>query len=397
MVFDDIIIGSGLSALAVAMGLPKGRRVLVFTGPAEGKLVNYPETKGVPCQYLGHGGLGNYWHGVIPFLGRDIADGSSRQDFVTLLGEFYPTVAQELTTVEPALFVPRSPIRPQPQWARLQQKRDLTLCSGSVSVITLSGTGAVVEVEGQRHEGRRVWCCAGALQTPGILARSFGSNLATGFVSDHVIVSLGLIQRTDEITPQIRRGAGGYWLKPIDSPDRDILLTARPARFSFSRLDSGIERRAIFGLPTKSVLGRLLKGPDPGLLSEALFNKFGLFPQAAAYNVYAQVRARDAYVLDKMTAGLSVRSEIIRKATDGAREVVSKLLPMMEQSRRPELYIPGIHLHRTVDVEAARSSGILSDTSALQVADASTLDDVGGAHHSFGMMVSAWQRARMTA
>ncbi|WP_340159492.1 hypothetical protein [uncultured Hoeflea sp.] len=396
MVFDDIIIGSGLSALAVAIGLPRGRRILVLAGPAEGRLIEYPQARGVPCQYLGHGGLGNYWHGVIPFLGDQSVESSSREDFKALLAEFYPAAAADLSVTEPALFIPRAPIRPQPHWAGLQQSRNLTLTPGSASLITLQDNGAVVEAEGERHEGRRVWCCAGALETPRLLARSLGEAMATGFVSDHVIVSLGLAPRTQEIVPNVRRGGDGYWLKPMTCPERDILMTARPARFSFARLDSGIERRAVFGLPTRSILGRLMKAPDPGLISEALFNKFGLFPQAAAYNIYAQLRVRDAYALDVANAHFTVRQEAILEATDNARQIAAKSLPGMQPSRRRELYIPGIHLHRTVDKQAALSAGILSETSPLQIADASILDDIGGAHHSFGMMLSAWKRARNT-
>ena len=153
MVFDDIIIGSGLSALAVAIGLPRGRRILVLAGPAEGRLIEYPQARGVPCQYLGHGGLGNYWHGVIPFLGDQSVESSSREDFKALLAEFYPAAAADLSVTEPALFIPRAPIRPQPHWAGLQQSRNLTLTPGSASLITLQDNGAVVEAEGERHEG----------------------------------------------------------------------------------------------------------------------------------------------------------------------------------------------------------------------------------------------------
>ena len=396
MVFDDIIIGSGLSALAVAIGLPTGRRILVHTGPTEGRLIEYPQMDGVPCQYLGHGGLGNYWHGVIPYPGVQGGDNESQPDFASLFAEFYPAAARQLAKSAPALFIPRSPIRPRLHWERLLKSRDLTIKPAIVSRVDLAGAGAAVTADGQRYEARRVWCCAGALETPRLLTRSFGAVLSTGHVSDHVIISLGLARRDAGIRPQLCRGPEGYFMKPVDSPDRDLLLTARPARFGFARLDGGIERRAVFGLPTKSILQRLLQAPDPGLVSEALFNKFGLFPIATLYNLYAQLRVRDCYTLEVSTAKIAVRPEIVRQATDRARQIVGNLMPQLEPSRRPELYIPGIHLHRTIDLKAAQASGIGSATSPVRIADASVLDDIGGAHHSFGMMVSSWKAARTT-
>ncbi len=396
MVFDDIIIGSGLTGLAVAIGLPTRRKTLVLGGPVDGRLVEYPQIKGVPCQYLGQGGLGNFWHGVIPTPAANPAGHIDQSDFVTLFAEFYPKAARYQDLEAPALFVPRHPIRPLPHWGRLLKSRDLTIEPAMVSTVELEGSGAVVVAEGRRYRAQRVWCCGGALGSPHILARSFGDDLLTGFASDHVIVSLGLISHDSGVTPQVYHGPEGYLIKTIETGDVEALLTVRPARFGFAILDGGIERRALFGLPTKSILGRLAKAPDPGLISEALFNKFGLFPKAAQFNVYAQLRVRDAYKIEHEIAPISVRTDVIREVTDRTREVACMLLPDLKPSRRPDLYIPGIHLHRTVDLSIAQSYGIGTRNSPLRLVDASVLNEIGSAHHSFGMMVSAWKDARNT-
>ncbi|MEQ8738796.1 MAG: hypothetical protein RID59_09575 [Hoeflea sp.] len=394
MVFDDIIIGSGLSALAVALGLPQRRRILVFAGPVDGRLVEYAHIRGVPCQYLGHGGLGNYWHGVIPSPAAVAANHADGRDFAALFAKFYPDAAKQLDPDAPALFVPRSPIRPRPHWNRLLKSRDMTIVPAMVSAVEFAGTGASVEADGRRYRAQRVWCCAGALGTARLLTHSFGESLSTGFVSDHVIISLGLVLREAGTAPVVRRGADGYVMKPLRNGEIDALLVSRPARFGFARLDGGIERRAIFGLPTKSILGRLMKAPDPGLVSEALFNKFGLFPKAARYNLYAQLRVRDAYTLEPSAERITARPEVIYEATDRVREAAASLVPSLEPSRRPDLYIPGIHLHRTIDQGAAQAAGIGVADSPLRLSDASVLDEIGSAHHSFGMMVSSWNDAR---
>jgi hypothetical protein len=60
MSFDEIVIGSGLSALGVVLGVPAHRRVLVIGGPASGQFVYYDRTRTKASAYLGHGGLGTY-------------------------------------------------------------------------------------------------------------------------------------------------------------------------------------------------------------------------------------------------------------------------------------------------------------------------------------------------
>ncbi|MBP8235290.1 MAG: hypothetical protein KAY22_23620, partial [Rhizorhabdus sp.] len=64
--YDDIVIGSGLTALGTVLGLPAARRVLVIAGPQDGQLSHYQAGRPAPSSYLGFGGLGRYWHGVIP-------------------------------------------------------------------------------------------------------------------------------------------------------------------------------------------------------------------------------------------------------------------------------------------------------------------------------------------
>lgn len=56
--FDDIVIGSGLTALGTVLGLPAGRRILVLAGEASGRFSHYDARGAVPCAFDGMGGLG---------------------------------------------------------------------------------------------------------------------------------------------------------------------------------------------------------------------------------------------------------------------------------------------------------------------------------------------------
>jgi len=67
----------------------------------------------------------------------------------------------------------------------------------------------------------------------------------------------------------------------------------------------------------------------------------------------------------------------------------------MQTSRRPDIFLPSIHLHHSVDVDALTRAGVNGPTSRVQVVDASVLPDIGADHHSFKLMVAAFQRARL--
>jgi hypothetical protein len=41
MLFDDIVVGSGLAALGVVLGIPANRRILIIGGLTNGRFVYY--------------------------------------------------------------------------------------------------------------------------------------------------------------------------------------------------------------------------------------------------------------------------------------------------------------------------------------------------------------------
>jgi hypothetical protein len=170
------------------------------------------------------------------------------------------------------------------------------------------------------------------------------------------------------------------------------LYTLRPARFAFQELDVGIELRAVFGLPTGSAVSKIMRRMSPALLAEALYNRAGVFPEASAYSVYAQTLVPDAYVLRSGTLPLEARLERILEATAVARERVP--FAGVRRSQRSDLYIPGIHLHHSLDMAALTAHGINQPNSPVQIVDASVVTDIGPDHHSFKLMLLAYANSR---
>ncbi len=395
MDFEDIVIGSGLAALGAVLGLEHSRSVLVLGGPRVGQFAHYDARATVPCSYLGLGGLGNAWHGVIPTGWRSNFGAASDADFAALFARFYPRTPVRSRLGQPHLFVPWRPIRPWAELLRLQAQRAgrLVLQAELAQGFALASGQWPVRVRTAHGElrARRLWLAAGALHTPGLIDRSLGVRAARETVSDHAFCYVGQVDGVS--APAIERSIEGLFFPAQHVAATGALYTLRPARFAFRRLDFGIEQRAVFGLPTGSAVAKIARRASPGLLAEAFYNRFGLFPNAPRYSVYAQVLVPDAYAFSGLPAQpLQPRSAVIRAATDAAR--LHAPYAALRASQRAELIIPGIHLHDTLDPAALQACGINQPGAPVQVVDASACRGIGPEHHSFKMMLAAWQRAQ---
>jgi hypothetical protein len=394
--FDDIIVGSGLAALGVVLGIPANRRILVIAGPTNGRFVYYNRTIFKPSAYLGLGGLGNFWHGVIPTGGSQHLGGPSLASFVKLVRLFYPNTDIADRFGKPWLFVPWRPIRPRTQWRRLQVERgnQLVFAQDLVSHFELGNRDVSVNAGNSRHRGSRVWICAGAIHSPALLDRSLGRKVSRPLVSDHVFCYLGRIDRsrTDIAPPRVERTRDGVWFEGRYDDENKALCTLRPARFAFRELDYGIARRSAFGFPLGNSLWRIIRGTSIGLFAEALYNRSGMFANARVQSVYAQIHVPDAHQFHSDRGQVSARKEIILAVVDSVRAKPPWV--NMQPSKKPDIFIPSAHLHHSVDVDGLKAAGLDGPTSKVQVVDASALSDVGPDHHSFRLMAKAFERAQ---
>jgi hypothetical protein len=398
MVFDEIVVGSGLSALGTVLGIPANRHVLVIGGPTSGHFVHYNGDHTYPCAYLGHGGLGTYWRGVISTGGQQNFAGATVEYFETLVRRFYPNTEISQRFGKPWLFVPWRPVRPRAEWRRLKAERSdkLVFLHECVSRFTTESRDVSVRTTSSTYRAKRIWLCAGALHTPGLVDRSVERRISRQFVSDHVFCYLGQIDRlrTGMAPPRVQRTKDGVWLEGQHDDQRRALYTLRPARFAFSRLDYGIEQRSAVPHGAGSGLHNILRNASMGRIAEVLYNRAGLFPNARMQSVYAQITVPNAHRFRSCDAHVSVRGDVVRSFVDEVR-ATSMWTEHMQTSRRPDIFLPSIHLHHSVDVDALTRAGVNGPTSRVQVADASVLCDIGADHHSFKLMAAAFQRARL--
>jgi hypothetical protein len=394
MDFDDLVIGSGLAALGAVLGLlAEGeRRVAVLCGPAENRFVYYDARQTVPCAFLGDGGLGSHWHGVIPLGWRNNFGASTDAAFVSLFKRFYPHAEVRSRLGTAALFVPWRPVRPARELQRLAASHGtarLTLIREAAQDLEFDERGVTVTSNlDVVRRASRAWVAAGALHTPALLARSVAPAAARGLVSDHAFCYVGQVD--GQPRPNVSWTRDGVFFPAAYGPAEAALYTLRPAAFSFRQLDYGIEQRAVFGLPTGNALSKIARRMSPGLLVEAFYNRFGLFAAAPTHSVYAQVPVRDAYALGDGSSPLRAFSERIQRATDAARD--AQPFTGLRRTQRPEIHLPGIHLHHSLDLHALGRAGVNGPNSPVQVVDASVLSEIGPDHHSFKMMLAAYER-----
>ncbi|MFT3859347.1 MAG: hypothetical protein QM742_18195 [Aquabacterium sp.] len=391
---DDIVIGSGLAALGVVLGLGTRRRVLVLGGAQDGHFAHYDATASVPCAYSGMGGLGGYWHGVIPVSRRHDFNGADDATFRRLFERFYPRAQGAQWIGKPALFVPWKPIRPAAELTQLAAQSQGRLQCRAVTAqrIDLGGAGVRVISDAGTHEAARVWVAAGAVHTPALLARSFGEQVRRGTIADHVLCYVGHVDGVAAPRTVVTRD--GVYFPAYQDAAETALYTLRPARFAFRQLDHGIEQRAAFGLPTGSAIAKIMRSMSPGLLAEAFYNRFGLFASASRYSIYAQTPVDAAYRLTDGVMPLTPDAARIRAAGDRARAAQPFAGAVLSQ--RPDLHIPGIHLHHSLDAEGLRQAGLLQTDGPVQVVDASQLEGIGSEHHSFKMLCVAHRRAQQS-
>ena len=395
--YDDIIVGSGLSATGALLGLDPGKRVLMLAGEPVGRYHYYNDSNTGPCASTACGGLGNDWHGVIPLATAATFGGYSRAQYIELFRRFYPRVDIDSLMGESLLFVPWKPIRPLSVLAEQALSRDRDhLRIEHQQAERFEARHGKVFVWTSRQEcvsAQRLWLGAGPLHTPRLLERSLQTPLARGSVSDHVLCYMGLTRSPEP--PEVRRSADGLLFPATYHPDGTALFTLRPARFNFTQLDAGIAQRAAFGMPTGRAIAKLLRRLSPGLLAEALYNRFGLFPAATHYSVYSQSRVADVYTLAP-GAPYPLQPET-RKIIENHQALDATIpWPGVARSAKPELYIPGIHLHHSVDTHALEQCGINTDQAPIQVIDASVVQDIGPDHHSFKIMTRAYAKACLT-
>ena len=396
MFYDDLVIGSGLTALSVVMGLDESKRVLVLGGRQSTTLIYYPKNGNIPFLNLASGGLGNFWHGVIPLFDNVYFQNYQKDRKVNFLRKFYTKIIFSDSELKNGIFVPYFPIRPRKHFKKILAKnRNLEYFNTEADKFQVIGNKIVVDSGGRKFFCKRLWIAAGTLCTARLLECSGFQSLTNKHLSDHFIIYLGQIRKNelscDKII-KIKQNKYGYSFIPFLRND-SILVTARPAFFDYKKLDYGISQRQVFGLPTGSMITKLLKTSSPGLICESIFNKTGQLSNANLYNIYAQVNVKNSFTRTNKTFELKQNTEVIKNQLINISHSI--ITPDFVPTQLSENFFPAIHLHGSVDKDnAIEKLNINNSDSNIYIVDPSIAADLGPEHHIFKFMQNAYQMSK---
>lgn len=400
MIYDEIIVGSGLTSLATLLGLKENKnfnkkRILVLADQQAANIKIYNSRYNIPYINSSYGGLGNFWHGVIPLNLSKRFPELSKCSLIMLLKKFYPNVHWDKFVERKKFFVPWFPIRPKVYFQQLSSQSSNLNIQYSKALVFRHAKNKMWQVITADcvYTTNRLWLCGGTLGTAELLDRSGYESATNEFVSDHFITYVGQIlkcpYRLNNIVKK-RYSWQGYIFDPMIL-NHNVLVTARPAFLDYKRLDFGIAQRQNFGLPVSGILGKLVRCKSPGLLCEAIFNKFGLMSASTIYNIYAQHQVPNVLERKKGVLEIKLKNNIIKFHELKIKSMLKNNI--CKVSKKAGISFPAIHLHNSVHKNKLIKMGIAHKNSNLQIQDASVIKNIGPEHHIFRVMATAFRNA----
>ncbi len=302
-VYDHIIIGMGMSALGVIKGLSSADCKILVLDNYDNKpeFADYCDEK-IAIGRLGKGGASSLWHGVISNLSNYRELENYNDDFKDNFDELYHTNDHSLFE-KGYSFIPFKPLRPfSVIQSKFSQKVDIVYDKVVEYHIDVSGK---VEVRGEKQKfySNYLWICAGMVGTISLVSKStcqFGK-----FTNDdHMVGYFGQIRRTDLSSDFIVKNQytfSGHFKKFHKiklSNNISLYVNLRPAHFEFKDIRKAASKRSFFGEESGRVIHKLINSKSPGLILEALYNKFGFSIKSKVYNITGHIEILGAMEIE---------------------------------------------------------------------------------------------------
>ncbi|MAJ37335.1 MAG: hypothetical protein CMC19_05315 [Flavobacteriaceae bacterium] len=288
------IIGSGMAALGVSEALDQQNKIyhtrLIHAKTSKIKYheLSSPEKS---IESIENGGNSNLWHSVISnFLDQDDNFATFRWFFENL----YPNSIKNLQ--QPSFsFIPIFPIRPLKKLTTKKKKLN-NLIDDTIIYIEKNETAKIL-IHGIKssYTTENLYLCTGSISSLKLLSDSGFIKTYESTISDHLVGYFGQF-RGPLRNKQIIRTLNGHFKKfhEIKLNNRSLYVTLRPANFDFKDITKANEFRNFFGRSSKSIYISLLSKINPGLVLEALYNKFGIeFNLSGVYNIVGHIESKN--------------------------------------------------------------------------------------------------------
>jgi len=387
--YDLIIIGSGPICAGILHGIPDNLSIAVITHGGYG---GYEVDVNGDLTYANRFGGGlDEWHGVSSLA---LYKKHYPSD-MALAKEFFSEIYMEREEIcecidESHIYIPNKKIDLH-NLVELIESLNCDVIVGNVDSVNLESFYAEAIIGDARFRAKKIILAAGAIGSMRLLSNS-GLGTPNAYIGNHINGYCNFNVKPPEGALSIKRGKGGH-AKPIVSgilSGHEYIQYHRPSLFDFRYKDMLIKNKSTYSRSKSEVYSKILRAMSPGLISEAIYNRYGYWIGGSNSNVYYQIESTNVYYYDHQKKLILVDQNNLKsfnhslKSDFGFKQLCE------------ETIVSGIHFYNSVN--PVDGIGIIANkeswSNTILVADSSCLKSIGGAHHTFSIMAMGNLAAR---
>ena len=378
-IYDLLIIGSGPASLGVLSSVPKNMSVAILTPSSHPEFTK--DSQGDFAYRNAFGGGLDAWHGVSSFeLFFDHFPCEHNAAFLFFNQMYRENEKVFENLIESGIYIPTKKISINNLKTKIQELNCDELIDTAIELIDNDINIFVKAKSGSIFCAKKIILCAGAFGTMNLLCNSdLGEKQLS--LSNHINGYLSLNNSASNSMNKVYRGKQGH----IKKVSRGIVLGKkymtymRPANFDFKNKLKLIRHKSIYSRNTNQIYKNVLMSTSPGLLIEALYNRYGYWYGDSA-NTYFQIEADGIYTYDK--GNVNLNPEALKQFLDKLRsnDLFTGVID--------ETIVSGIHYFNSVS--PSREVGFITNQSdwnrKILLADTSYMKTIGATHHTFSVM-----------
>lgn len=383
--FDILIIGSGPVALSCLYALPSNLKIAVVT---DGLTEKYTlDSLGDKAFINSFGGGLDHWHGVIsPELFLEL-EPNGLDFFKSYFERIYPIKRDHLNQInKKSIFIPNSKICTEHFKEEFNKKKNITLFVDKITSVKEKDNLVFAFSNTQTYSAKKIIIAAGAVGTAKLIKQSLLGEV-NSYIGNHLNAYSQYniqINSDERVTKKTKLGH----FKKVHTgnvKNQKYMTYVRPALLDFKNPKKLIKFKTIYSRSVQQIYSTILKSSSPGLLVEALYNRFGFWMAPNNANRYFQIESNNIYYMNE-----NFDIFVDKKNMNEQVKLLKKMEPFSDLES--DSVVSGIHYYNTIK-ECDSSVGSLFETKNLDrkflIADASILKSIGGSHHTFSIMALA--------
>lgn len=378
-IYDLLIVGSGPASLGILKGLPNNISVAIITPSSHAQFSM--DSQGDFAYRNGFGGGLDAWHGVSSYeLFFEYFPNDHHAAFLFFNEMYHEDEKVFENLIQAGIYIPNQKINTNVLKARVEELNCDLIIDTAVK-ITDNGINISLESKsGLFLHAKKIILCAGAFGSMKLLCNSGLGNRKSS-VSNHINGYFSLNSSVSNSTNIVYKGNHGHVKKVSRGMvfDKKFMTYMRPANFDFKNELKLIRHKSVYSRNTNQIYKNIIKSTSPGLLIEALYNRYGYWFGEAA-NGYFQIEAEGLYTFDDDHVNLNETrlKQILGKLKEN--DLFSGIID--------ETIVSGIHYFNSVS--PVQNVGCITNPSdwnrKILLADTSYMKTIGATHHTFSVM-----------